>query len=121
VASLRHEVIADNIANVDTPKFKRKEVIFEDNIKKVLQKNENYVKLKTDDSRHMQIPAVDPNVAAEPEVEIMQDLSYRNDENNVDIDLESAKLKKNDIQYNAEAECMSNEIKLLRMAITGRE
>ena len=32
--ALRNNVIANNIANVDTPKFKRSEVIFEENLKK---------------------------------------------------------------------------------------
>lgn len=37
-ASLRHEVISNNIANVNTPNFKRSGVIFEDLLAKELQK-----------------------------------------------------------------------------------
>lgn len=117
-ASVRNKVIADNIANVDTPKFKRREVIFEENIKKVLEKNNINVKLRTTDSRHMQI--VEKNTQTEPEIRTLNDLSYRNDENNVDIDVETAKMAKNKIFYDALGQSMSNEIRLLRMAITGR-
>jgi len=117
-ASVRNKVIADNIANVDTPKFKRHEVIFEENIKKVLEKNNINGKLRTSDSRHMQIKEKDTQI--EPEIRTLKDLSYRNDENNVDIDVETAKMAKNKIYYDALGQSMSNEIRLLRMAITGR-
>ncbi len=118
VAALRNEVMADNIANVDTPKFKRREVIFEENIKKVLQKTTKSGILKTNDPRHLQMKEDNPVIV--PEIRTMEDLSYRNDENNVDIDVETAKLAKNKIIYDANAQSMSSEFKLLRMAITGR-
>jgi len=117
-ASVRNKVIADNIANVDTPGFKRREVIFEENIQKVLEKNKNSVKLRTTDSRHMQIKEKDNRI--EPEIRTLKELSYRNDGNNVDIDVETAKMAKNKIFYDALGQSMSNEIRLLRMAITGR-
>lgn len=117
-ASDRNRVIADNIANVDTPGFKRREVIFEENIQKVLEKNKNSVKLRTTDLRHMQIKEKDTQI--EPEIRTLKELSYRNDGNNVDIDVETAKMAKNKIFYDALGQSMSNEIRLLRMAITGR-
>lgn len=120
VASVRNRVIADNIANVDTPGFKRREVIFEENIKKVLEKPKNHDKLKVNDSRHMQINTSSYNTDIMPEIRTMEDLTYRNDENNVDIDVETAKLAKNKIFYDALGQSMTNEIRLLRMAITGR-
>jgi flagellar basal-body rod protein FlgB len=120
VASLRNRVIADNIANANTPRFKRREVIFEENIKKVLEKNKIHDKLKVNDSRHMQIVESLPYNQLEPEIRTLNDLSYRNDENNVDVDVETAKMAKNKIFYDALGQSMSNEISLLRMAITGR-
>jgi flagellar basal-body rod protein FlgB len=117
-ASDRNRVIADNIANVNTPGFKRREVIFEENIKKVLEKNKINVKLRLNDYRHMQIKG--KNIQIEPEIRTLNDLNYRNDENNVDIDVETAKMSKNKIFYDALGQSMSNEIRLLRMAITGR-
>ena len=92
--------------------------IFEENIQKVLEKNNNSVKLRTTDSRHMQIKEKDNRI--EPEIRTLKELSYRNDGNNVDIDVETAKMAKNKIFYDALGQSMSNEIRLLRMAITGR-
>ena len=39
VESLRKKVIADNIANVDVPHFKRSEVNFESELKRVIKEN----------------------------------------------------------------------------------
>lgn len=119
-ASVRNRVIADNIANVDTPGFKRREVIFEENIRKVLEKNIIHDKLRVNDSRHMQIMEYYQYKQIEPEITTMDDLTYRNDENNVDIDVETAKMAKNKLFYDALGQSMSNEIRILRMAITGR-
>lgn len=116
-ASLRNDVIANNIANVDTPKFKRSEVIFEDKLKKALNYT-NYGKLNLTNSRHIQINQATMDL--QPEVRVMDDLTYRNDGNNVDIDVETAKMAKNKLFYDAVGQSMSNEIRLLRLAITGR-
>lgn len=121
VASLRNEVIADNIANVDTPKFKRREVIFEENLKTALQGGTEPAKLKVMDPRHFSLAGEKTNIEDfQPEIRVMKDLSYRNDENNVDIDVESAKLAKNKIMYDAVSQSMGEELSLLRLAITGR-
>lgn len=120
VASLRNTVIADNIANVDTPNFKRREVIFEDNLHKALLKYNQHIDVKTTNYRHISTHNNSSGSQIEPEIVEMNDTTYRNDGNNVDIEVESAKLAKNYIFYDALAQSMNNEIKLLRLAITGR-
>ncbi|ABI68165.1 flagellar basal body rod protein FlgB [Syntrophomonas wolfei] len=118
VGTLRNDVIADNIANADTPKFKRREVIFEEKMKKALEGTTDQLGLNLTNSRHIQMEG--NNMDIEPEVRVLEDLTFRNDENNVDIDNEMAKMTKNKINYDAVSRSMSNEIRLLRMAITGR-
>lgn len=118
-ASLRNEVFADNIANVDTPGFKRSEVIFEDKIRNAMEYNADNSKLNLTNGRHIQIQ--DNNSPdLQPEISAMNDLTYRNDGNNVDVDVETAKMTKNNILYDALGQSMSNELTLLRLAITGR-
>ena len=117
-ASLRNNVIANNIANVETPGFKRSEVIFEEQMKKVLENSTTYDKLKRTDARHIQF--YQARSQSPLEVKQLDDLSYRNDENNVDIDVEMANMSKNKIYYDVVSQSMSNEIKLMRMAIVGR-
>lgn len=123
---LKNDVIANNIANVDTPKFKRSEVVFEENMKKLLEGSDNDTdagKLRVTNEKHFQIMSGDEGKTIDnfqPETRILKELSFRNDENNVDIDTEMAKFTKNKINYDALGQSMSSEIKLLRMAITGR-
>lgn len=120
VASDRDTIIADNIANEDTPNFKRRELIFEEKLKKVLDSQTNHGKLSISNPRHIQIGGVSGWQDLQPELIRVNDESYRNDGNNVDIDVEMAKRTKNELYYDTLAQSMSHEIKLLRLAITGR-
>ena len=122
---LKNDVIANNIANVDTPKFKRNEVVFEENMKRLLEgdNDTDAGKLRVTNERHFLIESGNEGKTIEnfqPETRVLKELSFRNDENNVDIDTEMAKFTKNKINYDVLGQSMSNEIKLLRMAITGR-
>jgi flagellar basal-body rod protein FlgB len=122
-ASARNDIIANNIANVNTPGFKRSELIFQDKLKKLLdsQANPGNDKLQTTNPRHIQIWQNNSDLENfEPEIRKLEDLSYRNDANNVDIDVEMANMTKNKVFYDSMAQSMTNEIKLLRMAITGK-
>ncbi|WP_296864981.1 flagellar basal body rod protein FlgB [Thermosyntropha sp.] len=121
VAELRQKVIADNIANVDTPGFKRREVIFEQKLRQALEeKNSGSLPLKTTNSRHINVNAAVSLKNVEPEIKILNGRTFRNDGNNVDIDVETAEMSKNKILYDALAQSMTNELRLLRIAISGR-
>ncbi|HHW60553.1 MAG TPA: flagellar basal body rod protein FlgB, partial [Syntrophomonadaceae bacterium] len=117
---LRQNVIANNIANVDTPKFKRSEVIFEDRLREALLSDSSSKKLLKTNSRHMDV-CEQTVEALTPAVVKINDRSYRNDQNNVDIDVEMAKHTRNKIYYDYMAHNLSNDLRLLRMAITGRD
>ncbi len=117
-ATLRNTVIADNIANDDTPGFKRREVVFEDKLQLALSGKQDHLNMKITNNRHILLKS--NNGYLEPEIKEMNDFSFTNDGNNVDIDVESAKLAKNKMYYDTMAQSMNNEIKLLRLAITGR-
>jgi flagellar basal-body rod protein FlgB len=84
---LRNQVIAQNIANVDTPGYKRSSVSFEEQLIQAMSKS-NFEKSVVD---KIDIKIVKDNV----------NLSTRLDGNNVDIDTESAALAENYIRYNA--------------------
>ena len=114
------EVTADNIANVDTPGFKRSEVLFAKNMRKAWLLGPGHKRLTTTDPRHIQGRAARTGALDTIVVDQITDSSYRNDGNNVDIDAEMAGLTKNNLLYEALSQSMGNEIRLLRLAITGR-
>ena len=93
IASLRADLIASNIANADTPHYKAKHIPFKD----VLQMEENALKLKTTNPRHIQIRE-DFSYLIKPSKD---DYLERNDQNNVKLDTEMTMLAKNTLLIKA--------------------
>lgn len=108
----RNEVIANNIANVNTPGFKRSYVEFEDYYKSAM--SDDSFALKKTREGHMDFGGPSPGSAR-----VVQDNSttMRMDDNNVDIDSEMSDLAVNVIYYNALSQKVAGEISLLKTAI----
>ena len=109
-AWLRNEAISNNIANVDTPNYKRQDVAFEEE----LIRNLNKVEYRTMDAKvyNMRLSRIEPRVYTDAE-----SVSYRLDGNNVDIDTENVYLAENQITYNSLIQCMTSEFQNLRTAM----
>lgn len=115
-AWLRNEVIAQNIANVDTPGYKKKNVSFEEYLSEAMD-NSGF-KGNTTDSRHIQIGAGDTENVPIRVTNDYSNLSNRLDGNNVDIEKEMADSAKNDIRYNTLIQSVSDSYSKLMAAIT---
>lgn len=89
---IRNEAISNNIANVDTPGYKRQDVNFEEQLRKAM-KNSRY---KSIDER---VKNIDLNRLNPITYRDYAALSYRLDGNNVDIDTENVELASNQIRY----------------------
>ena len=100
-ASLRHRVIAQNVANVNTPGYRRMEVSFEADLARAFES-------KRGESAELRTRVV---VADGPE---------RVDGNTVDIDREMNDMAKNALLYQAAAQIVTSRIGSLRAAIAGR-
>lgn len=88
----RNEIIANNIANADTPGYKRQDLNFEDELERALG-NSRY---KTMDAKVFDLK--DKHLQARV-VNDYSNFSYRMDKNNVDIDTENVTLAANQIKY----------------------
>ena len=108
VAWKRNEIISENIANVDTPGYKRKDVQFEDYFNSEL-KNSRISKLKSRLSNDEDIRVVYDN----------RNYSYRLDGNNVDIEREMAIRAENTIRYYTLINRMSSQLNKIRTIIKG--
>lgn len=111
VAFLRSQVIANNIANVNTPGFKRQSVIFEDALRK------NRLSAKRYHPKH--IPFSYEKADKPWRIITEHDTIYRNDGNNVDLDKEMADLAKNTIYYTAIATRLAKKFALLKVVAQG--
>lgn len=118
-ANLRHEVISDNIANVNTPNFKKSDVVFEDLLAKELYGDTSgHMALVRTNDRHLPISHGGGRVSAA--VERQGTTTMRTDNNNVDIDVEMANMAKNQIYYNAMAKELSSYIMRVKNAISSK-
>ncbi|MES2201110.1 MAG: flagellar basal body rod protein FlgB [candidate division FCPU426 bacterium] len=120
-SALQHKVLSNNLANVDTPGFKRSEVIFGEKLKQAVEgRSRSSAELdvaKTDD-RHMGIGLERKSLGEiQPEVLTENNSSLRNDRNNVDIDVEMSKLAQNTVLFNTLAQITQQQFSQLKSAI----
>lgn len=115
--SVRERVIGENIANVDTPHYKRLGVGFEVQLRQAMgDAGENTLALAVDRPGQL---ALGPMGVSEvtPQVVQVDGTSGRNDGNNVDVDAEMTKLAETNISYSAIASVMKERFGMLRTAI----
>lgn len=115
-ASLRQKVIANNVANVDTPYFKRSDVRFEELLQNEMGQQMGFVGKRTD-PRHFYIGNGNKTM---PTVETDRSSVMNNNLNNVDIDAEMALLAKNQLRYDVMIQQVNHDIKQMRTAIGGK-
>lgn len=104
---LREETIANNIANANTPGYKRKDVDFQS----VLRSELGNMKYITLDSKIDHTDLRNLNVSTYVDA---GNYSYRIDKNNVDIDTENVELASEKIRYDALLDSMTNELGRLK-------
>lgn len=114
---MRLKAIANNIANVNTPGYKRIEVNFESELRKAL--DPRVLQGARTNGNHMTIGRPDLGTLR-PEAYRPNDPTLPGQVNNVDIDMEMAKLAENQILFQAGVKMLSDRNSVLRSAITGK-
>ena len=106
VTALRHEAIAGNLANVETPHYKRVDVApaFAAELKQALAARD------TD-----RLAELRPQLAVDA-----QAVARRRDGNTVDMESEIMKLHENSLEHTLETQFITGALLKLRLAITGR-
>ena len=106
----RETVIGNNIANVDTPGYKRQDVAFEDVLKREL-KSSKY------DTLQKAVDNVSLNKLEGRTYTDYASYSYRLDGNNVDIDTENVELASEQLRYQTLTSAVSNEFTRMNTAM----
>ena len=88
----KQKVISSNIANVNTPNYKTKELVFEDELK--MSQSKNDLKLSVTHQNHIMIQQNISN-KAKPQLVEVKNLEEQNDGNNVNIDKQMTEMSKN--------------------------
>ena len=107
---LRNEAIGNNIANVDTPGYKRQDVAFESVLEKALGHN----RYQSTDSKVAAAKTKSLSVRTYTDYE---SYSYRLDGNNVDIENENVMLAENQLKYQGLLAGINQEFQNLQTAM----
>jgi flagellar basal-body rod protein FlgB len=103
---LRHEAIASNLANIETPGYKRIDLApsFSTELKQALGSRDS-----------SQIASLEPKLQVDPNA-----VAQSRDGNTVNLESEMANLQQNTLSHALETQVINYQLARLRMAITGR-
>ena len=118
VSSKRQQVLANNIANADTPNFKRSEVNFEAELKRVLDtKPKKRVSLQGTHPKHISNIRERDYRNVSPQVRLDYLSTADNNGNNVDLEEESMLLLQNQLRYDLMTRSVSNQFNQISMVL----
>lgn len=112
-SSLKNQVVSQNIANVDTPKYRAKDVSFQSAFQSAI---ETSLKANRSDDRHYEFSNKKPSQGA---VINRNNVQYNHNGNSVDLDKEMADLATNQIYYHALTDRMNGKFASLQNVIKG--
>jgi len=119
-ASLRQQLLVNNIANVDTPGFKRSDIDFNAALRQAMADSsgaQSGILGRRTRERHIPIPQ-GGNYAMPS---LREDwFVARNDENNISIEVENASRDQNQLLYSAAAQLYGDRMKWLSAVLDSR-
>ncbi len=104
--SLNQKLISGNLANINTPGYKAKELSFEETLRQSLE--DQVLQMVRSNNSHM---APDEPIQAMQNPEIVENGA-------VDLDTEMVRLTKNSIEYQYMVSMLNKKLSQLKMAIT---
>lgn len=111
-SSTKGKAIAQNIANIDTPNYKAKNVSFKQTLQDVQQQS---ISAYRTNNLHFAFGSK----VSQPGVSSYANFQYRQDGNGVDMDKEQADLAANQIYYNALVDRLNGKFGTLQNVIKG--
>lgn len=96
ICTYRQKILASNIANVDTPNYKARDINFQEELKKAVEN-------QASDYKVIEAPTTMPN----------------RDGNTVNIEVEMTKLAETMLMYNGAIQLLSTRIRMFKDAIKG--
>jgi flagellar basal-body rod protein FlgB len=117
--AIRQDLISGNIANVDTPNYKPRDIDFESAL--VNEANKEFGKTKKLELARTtpnMMPALEDNDPDKATIFFRDGHLARNDGNSVDLDVETTELSKNSVMYNATIEALKKDASIFRAVLT---
>jgi flagellar basal-body rod protein FlgB len=117
-STLRQKIVANNVANVDTPYFKRSDVLFEELLQGQMNSSTPSIEGYRTDPRHFLIGK--STYLPNSEIKTDESTAINNNMNNVDMDYEMSLMAKNQLKYNTMIQQMNSEFKKMRTVLGGK-
>ncbi|MCG7377269.1 flagellar basal body rod protein FlgB [Paenibacillus sp. ACRSA] len=113
VLTARHNVTAHNIANADTPNYKKKSVEFQEELRRIVEQgNTDHLNLHRTHPKHF--PVSTPGPVVPYRIVENNNTTMNNNGNNVDIDKEMSNLAENQLMYNYMVDRVSGHYKKIK-------
>jgi flagellar basal-body rod protein FlgB len=120
-AVTKRRVLADNMANVDVPNFKRSEVTFEANLKRALEseeyENKKAVPTQISHEKHFEFFKSLDYKDVKPKINIDYLTTMRADGNNVDVEKEMTDASHNQMAYTIMVDRLNQNFRLLNIVM----
>ena len=114
----RAKIISANIANIDTPYYKAKDIKFEDALlkeaKKLYNKDDTKLELAKTNPMHMDL---EDDTTTKVSYYLRATHAQRNDANTVDLDIETTELSKNQMMYQAAMSALQKESRIFKSVL----
>jgi flagellar basal-body rod protein FlgB len=114
--SAKHNVISGNLSNIDTPGYRPKEAVFDENLRQAVE--QRAVRLKTTDRKHFSHLSSAPRKGEEP-YSVQTSKRKGSKGSALDIDKEMAAMVQNNLFYQTSAQLLSKKFESLKLAIQG--
>lgn len=111
LTNARHKVLASNIANTDTPHYRSKDINFKGLV------DEEVTALTATNPQHIKSASGTNKTEGEITFDVTPSWS---DRNNVELDMEIAKMTENALLYEAGITLLSTKMRMFRNALKGR-
>lgn len=110
----KQKVISGNIANINTPNYKTKDLIFEAELKKIDDGKD--LKMFTTNVNHINTSFDTPKTVQSNLIQV-KGLSEQNDGNNVNLDTQMSEMSKNKVIFDALQSSIKKDSRLFRSVI----
>ena len=118
---MRSDLISGNIANIDTPFYKAKDISFEQALSqesaKLSHTKTATLAMARTNSAHMEPLKTDSASFESATIFMRPNHAQRNDGNSVDLDVETAQMSKNAVMINALSNALKKRIALMKTVI----
>ena len=117
--ALRQEMISSNIANVDTPNYRARDISFEnlltDERRRIFPERSASLEMALTDAKHLRPERLEGGPKAE--IFFRDGHLARNDGNTVDLDVETTEMAKNTVMYNALVAALKKDSAIFRSVL----